>query len=121
MFDVIKRWVSAADPVHVAGWCGEPRKPLLSTKLTHEGGTNGDLKVIEFCDEHFGTTFAGELHRRTKRHEYSRDHGHICEEEYIEECNEDFATVNRLAMKKLQWHSIDVVNDHGENLLEFDE
>jgi len=106
MFDIIRRWITVADPVRFAGWCGEPRRSSLSDKLTHEGGSDGDLKVIEFCDETCGTHLALHLHRSlslpTPRR-LARNH---------------FANANERACRILKDYGVTVVDEYGCPLLD---
>ena len=117
MFDVIRRWATAPDPVRFAGWCGEMRNPVLSERLTHTGGTDGDLAVIEFCDKHFGTTLARDLRIRTDRSRSDWMDGHGGEGEFKEECGAWFAFYCEHACRKLRRHGIAVVDESGNQLL----
>jgi len=92
---------------------------VLNKQLTHFGGTNGDLKVIEFCDEVFGTNLAGILHRRCKRHEMDYMAGHGGKAEFVEESNAAFADICEEACKNLKRHGITVVDEYGCPFLEY--
>ena len=92
---------------------------MLSDKLTHTGGTTGDLDVIEFCDENFGTTLAVILRRRCEKHRKDNEAGHGCEGEYIEECNYAFADTCTLACKTLRHKGITVVDEFGCPVLDY--
>ena len=117
MFNVIRRWVTAADPVHFAGWCGEVTA-VLSDKLTHTGGTTGDREVVDFCDEHFGTMFGKYLSQ------WIDGRGRLCRDSeedelrYIEDCQRDSAEICEWACEKLRHKGITVVDEYGHPLLD---
>ena len=128
MFDRITRWITLPDPVRFAGWCGGLKEPVLGSKIhrlrprpqiKHQGGTTGDLEIIELCDENFGTSIGITLQRRCEKHRKDYEAGHGCEGEYIEECNYAFARACKLACKTLKAKGIDVVVDEdGTSYLE---
>lgn len=106
MFDIIRRWITVADPVRFAGWCGEPRKSSLSDKLTHEGGSDGDLKVIEFCDKTCGTLIALHLHRLLREPTPQRV------------ARSAFARASEQACRILRDRGVTVVDEYGCPLLD---
>lgn len=118
MFDVVKRWIPLPDPVRFAGWCGGLKEPVLGPKLEHLGGTAGDLEVISFCDENFGTSYTMKLMCITAKHEKDYRDGHGCEGEYREECNAAFANVCTLACRTLSLKGITVVTEDGTRYLD---
>jgi hypothetical protein len=118
MFDRITRWITLPDPVRFAGWCGGLKEPVLGPRLEHQGGTTGDLEIVEFCDENFGTSIGITLHQRCEKHRKDYEAGHGCEGEYIEECDYAFARACKLACKTLKAKGIDVVVEDGTSYLE---
>ena len=118
MFDVITRWIPLPDPVRFAGWCGGLKEPVLGPKLEHLGGTAGDLEVISFCDENFGTNYTMKLMCIIAKHDEEKTKGGLARFQYIEECNEAFANVCTLACRTLSLKGITVVTEDGTRYLD---